>query len=72
MRGCACRGRRLCARLAEQAKILVAEAEENNLGDEVLQERWKRWYSCSLCEQQYHSFVLGALGWACWPRTWAK
>ena len=28
--------------------------------------RWRRWYSCSLCEQEYHGVVRGALGWACW------
>ena len=29
--------------LAEQAKILVAEAEENNLGAKAFNERWERW-----------------------------
>ena len=52
--------------LAEQAKILYAEAEENNLAFKVQNERWKRWYSCSLCEQEYHGVVRCALGWACW------
>ena len=55
VRGCACRGTAGFAHvscLAEQAKILVAEAEENNLGDEGLNERWKRWYTCGLCEQE--------------------
>ncbi len=52
--------------LAEQAKILVAEAEENNLGAKAKNERWERWAVCSLCEQQYHGAVCGALGWACW------
>ena len=52
--------------LLEQAKILFAEAEENNLGYKVKNERWKRWRMCSLCEQNYHGFVLCALGWACW------
>jgi len=28
--------------LAEQAKILLVEAEENNLGNEVLNERFER------------------------------
>ena len=50
----------------EQAKILVAEAEENNLDHKVFNERWGRWYSCSLCEQEYHGVVGCALGWACW------
>ena len=44
MRGCSCRGTAGFAHvscLAEQAKILVAEAEENNLDDKVLGERWE-------------------------------
>ena len=52
--------------LAEQAKILVAEAEENNLSNKTWNERWARWHTCSLCEQQYHGVVACALGWACW------
>jgi hypothetical protein len=52
--------------LAEQAKILFAEAEENNLDDKALNERFKRWNTCSLCEQRYHGVVACALGWACW------
>jgi hypothetical protein len=32
----------------------------------VIDERWARWYSCSLCEQRYHGVVCCALGWACW------
>ena len=69
VRGCACRGTAGFAHvscLAEQAKILVAEAEDNNLGDKVTNERWARWYSCGLCEQWYHGVVQCALGWACW------
>ena len=69
MRGCSCRGTAGFAHvscLAEQAKILIAEAEENNLGTDVLDERWKRWVFCGLCEQKYHGVVLCALGWACW------
>ena len=45
---------------------MVAEAEYNNLGEEVLQERFERWHTCSLCEQRYHGAVACALGWACW------
>ena len=52
--------------LAEQAKILMDEAEENNLDDKVKTERWVRWEHCSLCEQDYHGVVRCALGWACW------
>ena len=69
MRGCSCRGTSGFAHvscLAEQAKILVAEAEENNLDVKVKNQRWKRWYACSLCEQGYHGAVRCALGWACW------
>ena len=69
VRGCSCRGTAGFAHvscLAEQAKILVAEAVENNLGNKVLGERWARWHTCSLCEQDYHSVVAHALGWACW------
>ena len=49
--------------LAEQAKILLDEGEENNL---VLNTRWLRWTTCSLCEQEYHGVVRCALGWVCW------
>ena len=69
MRMCACRGTAGFAHvscLAEQAKILVAEVEENNLGDKAFNERWHRWDKCSLCEQHYHGVVSCALGWACW------
>ena len=69
VRGCSCRGTAGFAHvscLAEQAKILVAEAEENNLDEKVLDERWVRWHKCSLCEQDYHGIVACALGWACW------
>ena len=69
VRGCACRGTAGLAHvscLAEQAKILFAEAEENNLDIKVRSARWVRWHTCSLCEQQYHGVVECALGWACW------
>ena len=69
MRGCSCRGTAGFAHvscLAEQAKILFAEAEENNLGGKARNERWARWEKCSLCEQKYHGVVCCALGWACW------
>ena len=29
-------------------------------------ERFARWFACSLCEQQCHGVVCCALGWACW------
>ena len=69
MRGCACRGTAGFAHvscLAEQAKILVAEAVENNLGDKAMNERFWRWRACSLCKQDYYGVVRCALGWACW------
>ncbi len=65
VRGCSCRGTAGFAHvscLAEQAKILFAEAVENHSQDK----QWHRWYRCSLCEQQYHGVVYCALGWACW------
>ena len=69
VRMCSCRGTAGFAHvscLAEQAKILVAEALENNLDNKVCNERFARWYTCSLCEQRYHGVVACALGWACW------
>jgi hypothetical protein len=36
------------------------------LGNKVFDKRWKRWHTCSLCEQQYQGHVYTALGWACW------
>ena len=76
VRGCACGDRDGVAAgtagvvhvscLAEQAKLLVAEAEENNLDNRAFNERWARWETCGLCEQDYHGVVKCALGWACW------
>ena len=69
VRGCSCRGTAGFAHvscLAEQAKILFTEAEENNLAEKACDERWKRWHHCSLCEQRHHGVVSCALGWACW------
>ena len=69
VRMCACRGTAGFAHvscLAEQAKILFDEAEENNLGEKAWDARWLRWGTCSLCEQRYHGVVSCALGWACW------
>jgi hypothetical protein len=69
VRGCSCRGTAGFAHvscLAEQAKILLDEVEENNLGHDALDERWTRWHTCGLCEQEYHGVVRCALGWACW------
>ena len=69
VRGCSCRGTAGFVHvscLAEQAKILMDEVEENNLGRKAMIERWPRWYTCRLCEQGYHGVVACALGWACW------
>ena len=69
VRMCACRGTAGFAHvscLAEQAKILCAEAVENNLDWKVKNERCHLWDTCSLCEQKYHGVVRCALGWACW------
>jgi hypothetical protein len=76
VRGCACGDRDGVASgttgvahvscLAEQAKILMDEVEENNLGRKAFDEGWARWSECSLCEQHYHGVVACALGWACW------
>ncbi len=69
VRMCSCRGTAGFAHvscLAEQAKILMDEAEYNNLSNKVKNERWKRWWKCGLCEQSYHGVVKCALGWACW------
>jgi tetratricopeptide (TPR) repeat protein len=69
VRMCACRGTAGFAHvscLAEQAKILFQEAEENNLDWDVKNPRWVRWYTCSLCKQQYHGVVNCAMGWAVW------
>ena len=69
MRGCSCRGTAGFAHvscLAEQAKILFAEGEENNLDGKMMNDRWHRWNTCSLCKQDYHGVVYCALGWACW------
>ena len=75
MRGCSCRGTAGFAHvscLAEQAKILVEEVEDNNLGLKAFNERFAQWYECSLCEQEHHGVVLCALGWACWKTYVAR
>ena len=45
---------------------MVTEAEENNWDDDRFMPMWRRWGTCSLCEQHYHGVVRCALGWACW------
>ena len=76
VRGCACGDRPGVASgttgiahmscLAEQAKILVAEALENKWDNARFNPRWIRWSTCSLCKQDHHGVVACALGWACW------
>ena len=68
VRMCACRGTAGVAHvscLAEQAKVLMEEAMKNNLAAKTKSSRWRRWSTCSLCEQDYHGVVRCALGWAC-------
>ena len=68
VRMCACRGTAGFAHvscLAEQAKIVFAEAAERNLDDKAAK-AWTRWHTCRQCEQNYHGVVRCALGWACW------
>ena len=69
VRGCSCRGTAGLAHvscLVEEAKLLFAEAEENNLDLNAKNPRWMRWCLCSLCDQMYQGVVKCALGWACW------
>ena len=70
VRGCSCRGTAGLVHvscLVEQAKTLVAEAQENNwVGTKRFYARWARWHTCSLCEQRHHGVVLCALGCASW------
>ena len=69
VRMCACGGTAGFAHvscLAEQAKSLMDEVEENNLSDRALEKRWARWHKCGQCEQNYHGIVACALGRACW------
>ena len=69
VRMCSCRGTAGFAHvscLAEQAKILLAEVEENNLGLEKMKAAIMRWETCSLCKQDHRGVVKCALGWAIW------
>jgi len=72
VRGCACHtteGFVHVSCLAEQAKILVAEGEENipyTTDGNEMKARWARWIICGLCKQEFHGAVSCALGWACW------
>ena len=60
VRMCSCRGTSGFAHvscLAEQAKILFAEAEENNLDWGAKNPRFRRWDTCNECKQYYHGVV---------------
>ena len=60
MRGCARAAGRRASRTCVsrgQAKILYAEAGENNLVDKVLNTRLKRWSTCSLCSRDRRGVV---------------
>ena len=66
VRGCSCRGTAGFVHvscLAEQAKILVAEAEENNLDNKALNEKWDRWHHRKLgLSHGQRIFVLACIG----------
>jgi len=76
VRGCVCRDRDGVASgttgiahvscLAEQAKILMEQAEENNSDPP-----WGRWRQFGLCEHNYHGVVGCAMGWASF-KTYVK
>ncbi len=60
VRGCSCRGESGFAHiscLARQAEVAVERGGGPG---------FDRWYTCGLCEQEYHGVVRCALGWACW------
>ncbi len=68
VRGCACQGDQGFAHvscLADQAKILFADAREPSL-THVFNSRWDKYHKCTLCNQPYRGPVLCALGWGCW------
>ena len=70
---CACRGGSSYAHvtcLVEQAKVMVAEALENNLEGESFMKRWGLWHTCRLCEQPFYGLVKQAMGWGCY-KTYA-
>ena len=61
------RRRRVGPRPTSSIAAMSDEAEENNLfGTQRGTSKWRRWDTCSLCEQDYHGVVSCALGWACW------
>ena len=69
VRGCACRGTSGFVHvscLAEQAKILVADANEKNYDEKRWNSCWDRWAVCNLCNQRFLGVTRYAIGWACW------
>ena len=75
MRGCSCRGTAGFAHvscLAEQAKIWVEEAEENNLGDQgVEQERWGGGTRVACASKTTMAWWRARSGGRAGRRTWA-
>ena len=63
VRGCACRGTAGFAHvscLAEQAKILVAEADGEQFGRDAFDQRWDRWHTCAACASNGTTASCGA------------
>ena len=74
VRMCACRGTAGFAHvscLAEQAKILLTEAEENNLDEKVQQARWNRWHTCACASNDTMASCRARSGGRAGRRTWA-
>ena len=55
----------------QSRRRFCARGRANNLDDKARTARWRRWDTCSLCEQDYR-VVACALGWACWNRRPAE
>ena len=73
VRGCACQtteGFVHISCLAEQAKILCAEAEANNL-DHKWAERWSRWHTCPVRTTAITASCVAHSGGRAGRRTWA-
>ena len=57
---CACRGGLSFAHVSCLARGAQVEVQRD------VQNGWKLWSTCRLCEQLHHGVVRCALGWACW------
>ena len=64
VRGCSCRGGAGFVHVSCLARGAQVEVQRD------VQNGWKRWSTCRLCEQLHHGVVRCALGWACW-KTYA-